>query len=175
VDAVLQSHHTAVTRTSACSVAPIHFPSRPRFLPIPRGLCMHTHAIPILVDCTLSLPILVVFLLIIPFHFFVLYLLTGSPAHFPYALPLYRYHPYYIQSPIPYCRSMTSSPFTLTAPPVGDSAPVILTIVLVHDLVSPLPLPYHRYLTQFSFCLPFSVLPLTAWSVLSSLTYINPL
>jgi hypothetical protein len=56
-----------VTRTSASSVAPIHFPSRSRFLPIPGGLRTHTHAIPILVDRTLSLPILVVFPMIIPF------------------------------------------------------------------------------------------------------------
>jgi len=58
---------SSVTRTSTSSMAPIHFPSRPHFLPIPGGLRAHTHAIPILVDRTLSLPILVVFPLIIPF------------------------------------------------------------------------------------------------------------
>jgi len=58
---------TYVTRTSTSSMAPIHFPSCPHSLPIPGGLHAHTHAIPILVDCTLSLPILVVFPLITPF------------------------------------------------------------------------------------------------------------
>jgi hypothetical protein len=54
-----------VTRTSASGVAPIHFPSRPRFLPIPGRLRAHTHAIPILVDRTLPLSLLVIFSLIV--------------------------------------------------------------------------------------------------------------
>jgi hypothetical protein len=53
-----------VTRTSVVGVAPIHFLPRSCLLPIPGGLCAHTHAIPILVDCTLSLPLLVIFSLI---------------------------------------------------------------------------------------------------------------
>jgi hypothetical protein len=164
-----------VTRTSASSMALIHFPSHPRFLPIPGGLHVHTHATPILVDRTLSLPILVVLPLIIPFTY--LYYICSPDPQFT--------------SPMPSCSTGTiliisralyltigpwrCHPFALTTFLVSDSAPVILTIVSVHDSVSPLPLPYHRYLTQFSFCLPFSVLPLTAWSVLSPLTYINPL
>jgi hypothetical protein len=53
-----------VTRTSASSVAPIHFPSRSRLLSIPGRLRAHTHAIPILADRTLPLPLLVIFPLI---------------------------------------------------------------------------------------------------------------
>jgi hypothetical protein len=53
-----------VTRTSIPGVAPIHFPPHSRLLPIPRRLCVHTHAIPILADCTLPLPLSVVLSLI---------------------------------------------------------------------------------------------------------------
>jgi hypothetical protein len=54
-----------VTRTSASGVAPIHFPPRSHFLPIPGRLRAHTHAIPILADRTLPLPLLVIFSLIV--------------------------------------------------------------------------------------------------------------
>jgi len=54
----------AVTRTSDAGMAPIHFPSHSRPLPLSRGLRMHTHAIPLLVDRTLSLSFLVIFPLI---------------------------------------------------------------------------------------------------------------
>jgi hypothetical protein len=107
--------------------------------------------------------------------FSVLYLLTGFPAWLPMPFPFHWYQPYYIWSPLPYYWSMMSSPLTLTTSPVGDSAPVTFTIALVCDSVSPLPLPYRRYLTQSPFCLPVSVLLLTAWSVPKFLTYINPL
>jgi hypothetical protein len=167
--------YVIVTRTSVPGVAPIHFPPRSRLLPIPGRLRAHTYAIPILADRTLPLPLLVV-LSLITFPSPLYYICSSDPR----LTPLCPFHStgtnlITSRSPIPYCRFMTSSPLTLTASPVGDSAPVILTIVLVHDSLSPLPLPYHRYLTQFSFCLPFSVLLLTAWSVLSFLTYINPL
>jgi hypothetical protein len=75
-------------------------------------------------------------------------------------LPLCQYQSYHILNP--YC----TLGWWLT--------PCSLTIVSVCDSVSPLPLPYYRSLTQFSFCLPISVLLLTAWSVLKFLTYINP-
>jgi hypothetical protein len=46
-----------------------------------------------------------------------LYYICSPPMPFP----LYRYPSYYILSPIPYYRSMTSSPLTLTTSPVSDS------------------------------------------------------
>jgi len=92
----------------------------------------------------------------------------------PMPFPLYWYSPYYTLNPLPYYRSMMTSPLTFTASLVGDSLPVIFTIVSVCDSVPPLPLPYYQSLTQFPFCLPISVLLLTAWSVLKFPTYINP-
>jgi hypothetical protein len=167
--------NVSVTRTSFPGVAPIHFSPHSRLLPIPGRLRAHTHATPILADRTLPLPLLVVFPLItFPLS---LYYICSPDSRLDPLCPSHStgINPIISRAPLPYCRSMTSSPLTLTASPVGDSALVILTIVSVCDLVSPLPLPYHRYLTQLPFCLPFSVLLLTAWSVLSSLTYINPL
>jgi hypothetical protein len=135
---------------------------------------VHTHAIPILVDHALTLSLLVIFSLII-------FLLTCTisarriPGSFPpMPLPLYRYPSYYILNPLPYYQFMTLSPLTLTVFLVGDSVPITLTIVSVCDSVPPLPLPYYRSLTQFPSYLPISVLPLTAWSVLRFLMYINP-
>jgi hypothetical protein len=77
-----------VTRTSALGVAPIHFPPRSRFLPIPGRLCAHTHAIPILADCALPLPLLVI-LPLITFPLSLYYIsLAGSSARFPLCLSI---------------------------------------------------------------------------------------
>jgi len=53
-----------VTRTSTAGVAPIHFPSHPHLLPLPRGLHMHIHALSLLAGRTLILSFLVIFPLI---------------------------------------------------------------------------------------------------------------
>jgi hypothetical protein len=65
----------------------------------------------------------------------VLYLLARSPARSPMPLPLYWCPPYYILSPILLHQSMTLSPYTLT-------------VSLVYDSASPLPLPYHQSVTH---------------------------
>jgi hypothetical protein len=127
----------SVTRTPASGVAPIHFPSRPRFLPIPGRLRAHTHAIPILADRTLPLPLLVIFPLIAflltctifapripsshplcPFH------LTGTHpiiSWTPYlTIGPRRHHPL----PLPNPRLMTRSPVTATIASVCDSVPL---------------------------------------------------
>jgi hypothetical protein len=80
---------------------------------------------------------------------FVLYLLTGHPAHSPIPFPLYRCSPYYILNPIPYYQSMTLSPLPLPHPWSVTQSPVTFTIVSVCDSISPLPLPYHQSLTHF--------------------------
>jgi len=128
-----------VTRTSVVGLAPIHFLPCPRLLPIPGGLCAHTHAIPILVDRTLSLPLLVIFSLI-TFSF----TCTISARRILSLFPLCPFHstgthPIITLNPLPYCWSMTSSPPTLTASSVGDSVPIIFTTVSVCDSISPLP------------------------------------
>jgi hypothetical protein len=53
-----------VTRTSNAGMAPIHFLPHSCLLPIPQGLCAHTHAIPLLDDHTLTLFFLAIFSLI---------------------------------------------------------------------------------------------------------------
>jgi hypothetical protein len=98
-----------VTRTSIPGVAPIHFPPRSRFLPIPGRLRAHTHAIPILVDRTLPLPLLVVL----------------SMTMFPLAL-------YYI-------RSLDSRLVSLALPilPVPTLLyPEPYTLLSVHDVIT---------------------------------------
>jgi hypothetical protein len=68
-------------------MAPIHFPSRPRLLPIPGRLRAHTHAIPILVDHTLPIPLLVI-LSLIAFPLTCTIFACWIPARFPYALSI---------------------------------------------------------------------------------------
>jgi hypothetical protein len=168
-------HRTSqnVTRTSIVGLAPIHFLPHSHLLPVPGGLHVHTHAIPILADHTLSLPLLVILPLIMSsFHLY--YICSLDPRLIPpMPLPLYQYPSYYTLNPLPYYWSITLSPLALTVPLDGDSVPGIITIVSVCDSVPPLPLPYYWSLTQFPFCLPISVLLLIAWSVLSFPTYIN--
>jgi hypothetical protein len=156
-------------------VAPIHFPTHSRHLPLPQGLCMHTHAIPLLADRALALPFLVIFPLIVFLLICTIFarrvpgLCPSCPFHFTSAHLIISWTPYLAISPwhchplpLPYFQLVTQFPFTLTIASVCDSVP-------------PLPLPYYLSLTQSSFCLPVSVLPLTAWSVLMSLNYINPM
>jgi hypothetical protein len=134
-------------------VAPIHFPSHPCPLPLPWGLYMHTHVLPLLAGRPFPLSFLIVFLLIA-------FLLTciisacqisGSP---PMPFPLYRYPSYYILSPIAYYQSMTLSPLTLTTSPVSDSVPHYpyhsLGLWLNHPSALTLPLVSDSFL--FTYC-----------------------
>jgi len=76
-----------VTRTSIAGMAPIHFLPRSCLLPIPWGLCTHTHAMLFLVDHTLTLPFLVIFPLII-----FLLTCTISACQISGSLPLCSFH-----------------------------------------------------------------------------------
>jgi hypothetical protein len=116
----------SVTRTSVVGLAPIYFLPCPRLLPIPRGLCVHTHAIPILVDCTLSLSLLVIFSLI-AFSFTCTISAHWILSSFPLC-PFYSpgTHPImYILNPYLTIGSWCHHPFTLTLLLVSDSVPCL--------------------------------------------------
>jgi len=155
-------------------MAPIHFLPPPRLLPIPWGLRAHTHAIPILVDRTLTLPLLAIFpLIIFPLA------CTIFAHRIPGSLPLCPFHHTSTHPIILWTPYLTIGPWRCHPLPLPHSwsvtqFPVTTTIASVCDSASPLPLPYYRSLTQFPFCLLISVLLLMAWSVLGFPTYINP-
>jgi hypothetical protein len=156
-------------------MAPIHFLPCSRLLSIPWGLCTHTYAIPLLVDCPLALPFLVIFSLIA-----FLLICTISACRIPGLLPLCPFHFTSTHPNISWAPYLTIGPWyhhplPLPHPQSVTQPPITLTKASVCDSVSLLPLPYHWSLTQSPFCLPISVLLLTAWSVLVSLTYINPI
>jgi len=121
-----------VTRTSHAGMAPIHFPSRSHLLPIPWGLWVHTHAIPLLVDCTLALPFLVIFPLTIFLStctisaHWISGLLTLCPFHFTGTHPIIPWTPYptiglWRCHPLPHLQVVTWFPTTLTIASVRDS------------------------------------------------------
>jgi hypothetical protein len=154
-------------------MAPIHFPPRPRFLPIPGRLRAHTHAIPILADCTLPLPLLVIFSLID-------FLLTCTmfACWIPGSLPLCPFHLTGTHPIISWPHTLLSvhNVVILTASSVGDSVPCYHYPSFGLWLSSPSALTLPLVSDSFpSFHLPFSVLLLTAWSVLGFPMYINPL
>jgi len=136
---------------------------------IPRGLRAHTHAIPILADRTLSLPLLVIFPLIT-----FLSLCTISARRISGSPPLCPFHPTSTHPIISWTPYLTIGPWCHHPLPLPHSrlvtqSPVTTTIASVCDSASPLPLPYHRSLTQSPFHLPIFVLLLMAWSMLNSL------
>jgi hypothetical protein len=127
-----QPYPAFVTRTSNAGMAPIHFPSCSCLLPIPWRLHTHTHAIPLLADCTLALPFLVIFPLIIflstctiSAHWISSWL-TLCPFHLTGTHPIISWTPYptiglWHHHPLPHPRVVTQFPITLTIAPVCDS------------------------------------------------------
>jgi len=118
-------------------MAPIHFLPCSCLLSIPQGLCAHTHAIPLLVDCTLALPFLVIFPLMsfLPICTISACQIPGSPPLCPFhsigAHPIIFWIPYFTIG-----RWLSSSYHSFS---LWLSLPLTPTILLVSDSVLPLP------------------------------------
>jgi hypothetical protein len=126
-------------------MAPIHFPSCPRSLPLPWGLHAHTHALSLLAGCTFPLPLLVILLLIILHLYYIClpdpWLVPLCPFHFTSTHPIISWALYLTIGP--WC----CHPIPLLHPQLVTQSPVTLTIVLVCDSTFPLSLPYYQALT----------------------------
>jgi len=147
-------------------MAPIHFLPCSCLLPLSRRLCTHTHAIPILADHILPLPLLVVFSLTIFFHLpciIFAHRISSSPP--PPPMPSHSTGTHLIISWTPYLTigPRCCHPFALTATPVGDSVPYYLYHSL--GLWLSLPATLTLLLVSDSFLFPPAFLCTTTYSL----------